>query len=223
MTGHAAGAGAELPPAGSALFETIARQLEDQGYAVMEDALPRALGAGLLEYLGTVSHDEFREARIGRGTGRWQDRSVRRDRIHWIQADHPQGTAWLGWLDDLRRFLNRRLYLGLRSMESHFSLYHPGDYYRRHRDAFRGQANRILSLVTYLNPDWEQDLGGELVLYSPEPESNDTTELVRVLPNMGTLVLFLSEEYPHEVLPAAQDRISVAAWFRRSDSPTDTP
>jgi SM-20-related protein len=79
---------------------------------------------------------------------------------------------------------------------------------------FRTAANdhrpqRVLSSVVYLNPNWDIADGGELVLY-------DTTdsELTRVQPLAGTAVFFMSEEFPHEVLPARRERYSIAGWFR---------
>jgi SM-20-related protein len=106
--------------------------------------------------------------------------------------------------------LNQRLFLGLFSFESHYAHYAPGAYYKRHYDAFRGEANRVLSVVCYLNPNWSASDGGELVLYRDEQDR----EGLKVVPLYGTVVVFLSEEFPHEVLPASRDRYSVAGWFR---------
>ena len=36
-----------------------------------------------------------------------------------------------------------------------------------------------------------------------------------MLPQAGTLALFLSGEMPHEVLPATRERLSLTGWFRR--------
>jgi SM-20-related protein len=36
-----------------------------------------------------------------------------------------------------------------------------------------------------------------------------------VLPQAGSLLLFLSADMPHEVLPASRDRLSLTGWFRR--------
>lgn len=36
-----------------------------------------------------------------------------------------------------------------------------------------------------------------------------------VLPEAGTLVLFLSADLPHEVLPATRERLSLTGWLRR--------
>jgi SM-20-related protein len=100
------------------------------------------------------------------------------------------------------------------SFESHFAHYAPGDYYKRHYDAFKGEANRILSIVTYLNPGWMQSDGGELVIYRDDQDR----EGIRVVPLHGTIVVFLSALFPHEVLPAERDRYSVAGWFRVNES-----
>jgi SM-20-related protein len=36
-----------------------------------------------------------------------------------------------------------------------------------------------------------------------------------IKPRPGCVVLFLSDEVEHEVLPATRDRWSIAGWFRR--------
>lgn len=199
------------------LFENLAAGIESQGYVVLPTALPTPLANQLLDYLARLEQTEFRPARIGRGRDKVKNQFVRRDRIHWIEARQPEGLAWHDWLHGLRAYLNRRLLLGLFSVETHFSRYQQGDFYRRHVDAFRGDANRVLSLVTYLNRGWEADQGGELVIYRSDSEER----LVTVAPAFGTLVLFLSEEFPHEVLPARRERYAVAAWFRLNGSRQD--
>ena len=56
--------------------------------------------------------------------------------------------------------------------------------------------------------------GGELVLY----QNDEDTTGIRVTPALGTVVLFLSEEFPHEVKPASQNRFSIAGWYRVNTS-----
>jgi SM-20-related protein len=36
-----------------------------------------------------------------------------------------------------------------------------------------------------------------------------------VAPQAGTLMVFMSAQWPHEVLPATRDRLSITGWFRR--------
>src|SRR5690606_23717683 len=110
-----------------------------------------------------------------------------------------------------RRGLNERLFLGLDFYEPHYAHYAPGAAYARHRDAFVGQRNRIISTVLYLNADWQEADGGELLVY----DEAATTVLERVRPVGGTLVVFISERLPHEVLPARRSRYSIAGWFRQ--------
>ncbi|MCB1614905.1 MAG: 2OG-Fe(II) oxygenase [Pseudomonadales bacterium] len=196
------------------LFEQIACAIEERGYVVLPASLPETVADNLLDGLSRLSEQRFHRAKVGRGSDQVRNRFVRNDRIAWIEDDDDDLAAWLLWTRQLKDYLNRRLFLGLFGFESHFAHYLPGDFYKKHLDAFRGEANRVLSLVTYLNKGWEPHQGGELLMYSPE----DERELFKVQPCFGTLVLFLSEEFPHEVLPAERDRYSVAGWFRLNTS-----
>lgn len=194
-------------------FEQIAQALVDSGYVVLRRALPEPVSSCLVQ-LRDADPQRFYTAAVGRGREQNRNPDLRRDKIAWIEAGDPQAAPWLEWTSHLQTCLNRRLFLGLFSFESHLALYQPGDFYKTHLDAFRGQSNRVLSLVAYLNRDWQPEWGGELVIYSPESGA----ELCRVLPELGTLVLFLSEEFPHQVLPATRPRLSVAGWFRVNGS-----
>lgn len=199
----------------SELFAAIAQGLRERSYAVLPMALPAALCASLLAQLAMMRDEQFSPAGIGRQDDHILNSRVRSDEICWINGTSVAGQQWLDWCGRLQRALNEQLLLGLFSFESHFAHYGPGDFYRRHLDAFRGATNRVLSLVAYLNPEWGADDGGELVLYLGE---GDDAVCETVVPGLGTLVVFLSEEVPHEVLPAKRDRYSIAGWFRVNGS-----
>jgi len=192
------------------LFEQVANDIYSQGYSVRESALPASLAKALAEQVRALPDDSFTRAGIGRQQDHLKTEQIRRDEICWIDDSTSAGADWLAWTGELQNYINRRLYLGLFSFESHFAHYRAGDFYKTHRDAFRGQQNRVLTVVTYLNPDWQQNYGGDLVIY---PDHGDEA-LLNVAPAMGTLVVFLSEEFPHEVLPADRDRYSIAGWYR---------
>ncbi|RLQ20847.1 2OG-Fe(II) oxygenase [Seongchinamella sediminis] len=196
------------------LFALIADDLEAQGYSVRPGALPGEISSSLYTCQQDLNASKYTDAGIGRGEDFLRTEFVRTDEICWITGDSDAGIRWIDWTSRLQRFLNQRLFLGLFSFESHFAHYSPGAYYKRHYDAFRGEANRILSVVTYLNPGWASTDGGELVLYS---DNQDRVGL-KIVPLYGTVVVFLSEEFPHEVLPASRDRYSVAGWFRVNSS-----
>lgn len=195
----------------------MAFNLERKGYSIHPGALSPCLSEALLAHLGQMPERKFDPAGIGRDEQHMLNNFVRTDEICWITGESEAGRQWLDWTGALQKFLNQRLFLGLFSFESHFAHYAPGAYYKRHLDAFKGEANRVLSLVVYLNPSWIPEYGGELVLYT----GKDSEENIRVLPLFGTVVSFLSEDFPHEVLPASQDRYSVAGWFRVNTSVRD--
>lgn len=196
------------------LFGLIADDLEKQGYSIRPGALPEEISSSLYSYQQDLNTNKYADAGIGRGEDFLKTEFVRTDEICWITGESDAGSKWIDWASRLQCFLNQRVFLGLFSFESHFAHYSPGSYYKRHYDAFRGEANRVLSVVTYLNPAWGHGDGGELVLYSDDQDH----EGLKIVPLYGTVVIFLSEEFPHEVLPATRDRYSVAGWFRVNTS-----
>lgn len=199
------------------LFEHIAQDLQEKGFSINPCALPAQLAETLSAHLQSMPEFKFEQAGIGRDQSHGLNNFVRKDEICWITGESEAGEQWLEWASDLQQYLNRRLFLGLFSFESHFAHYSPGDFYKRHLDAFKGQANRVLSLVVYLNRAWQPDEGGELVLYLNEEDAQG----VKVTPSFGTVAVFLSEDFPHEVLPATRDRFSIAGWFRVNTSTAD--
>ena len=136
---------------------------------------------------------------------------VRGDRTRWFApgALSPAQQMFTDRLDALRVALNRELMLGLVECESHYAVYRPGAVYTRHLDRLRDNDARVLSAVFYLNQGWRETDGGALRLYLEDGSTQD------VLPHAGTLVLFLSARFEHEVLPATRDRMSVACWMRQ--------
>ena len=198
----------------SVLFDQIAEQIYLDGYCVLPGALPDDLAHELATEVRELPETAFSRAGIGRQDDHQKTEAIRRDEICWIDDSTRAGKDWLDWTRELMQAINRRLFLGLFSFESHYAHYRAGDFYKVHLDAFRGQQNRVLTIVTYLNPDWQEENGGELVIY---PEKSNQP-LMQVVPEFGTVVVFLSEEFPHEVLPAKADRYSIAGWFRINNS-----
>lgn len=189
-------------------FDTIAQHLIQSGYIILKNSIPGDM-LRALQSLACAEDDTFQAAGIGREQDHQLNRIVRRDKIKWLDAVHPIEAAYLNHMEALRIALNKRLFLGLFDYESHFAHYPPGAFYKKHLDAFKGQTNRVLTTVCYLNEAWEPSDGGDLLLYSMEDQL-----IERVTPEAGTLVIFLSDEFPHEVTPAQKDRYSIAGWFR---------
>jgi SM-20-related protein len=201
------------------VLDTIADTLVEQGYIVIEKSLPEKLLHSLLDNFNQLRDEEFKAAGVGRHSDFQLQQMIRSDKIHWIANTTETTAEFLHWMDVLRVGINRRLFLGLFDYESHFAHYPVGAFYKKHLDAFRenqkqGQANRVLSTVLYLNEDWQPQSGGELVIYSED----DEIVMEKLSPEFGRLVIFLSEKFPHEVLPANRERKSIAGWFRVNES-----
>lgn len=192
----------------------ISYQLEHTGYIV----LAKPLVDNLLAELFTRCHDDdptrFHAAQVGRGAVKQRIDSIRGDVINWLDADNSTDQAYLACMEDLRLGLNASLYLGLFDYECHYAIYGEGDGYAKHLDALQGKRNRILTTVLYLNEDWQACDGGELVVFEPTGKSVIAT----VKPTFGTMIIFLSESFPHEVLLSRATRRSIAGWFRVSGS-----
>lgn len=198
------------------LFESISNDIIEKGYSISSNALPTDIARLLLQHINELPTENFKRAGIGRTKDHQVNDFIRTDEISWITNDNQASVAWLNWTDALQAYLNRRLFLGLFSFESHFAHYAKGDFYKMHKDAFKGEGNRVLSVVVYLNQHWTPADEGELIIYdqkSPGSCEIDNSEIM-VNPSFGTVVVFLSEEFPHEVLPAKRDRYSIAGWFR---------
>ncbi|WKE65831.1 2OG-Fe(II) oxygenase [Gallaecimonas kandeliae] len=194
-------------------LEAVVEGLAGQGHVVLPGWLDETLRAELRAEL-LVRADELSRAGIGRGGDHQQQLDIRNDQTLWLDGLSGQQQRFLGLMEELRLALNRNLFLGLNDYECHFAHYGPGHYYQKHLDAFRGRSNRVVSTVLYLNEYWPAGAGGELAIYDDKDQL-----LAKVSPEPGTLVCFLSEDFPHEVLPAGADRYSIAGWFRRDGGP----
>ncbi|MBI3186772.1 MAG: 2OG-Fe(II) oxygenase [Gammaproteobacteria bacterium] len=195
-------------------IDQIADALATEGYIILDHVLPESLLALLVTQAIAPEVNHYKAAGVGRDQNLQQIAAIRKDEISWIDNTNAAGKDYLAWMECLRRELNRRLFIGIFDYECHYAHYAPGDYYKTHLDAFKGNTNRIVTTVLYLNADWTSDNGGELVMYAPE--SNNV--LQKILPEFGRLVIFLSDKFPHEVLPANKHRYSIAGWFRVNNS-----
>lgn len=156
----------------------------------------------------------MRAARIGRDDSLQHREDVRGDLIAWLDpaALSPAQRVYNQRLEDLRRAVNATLFLGAFDIELHFACYPPGARYQKHMDRHRDTQMRLLSCILYLNEEWNENDGGQLRLYLPDAETRDIT------PRGGTLVTFLSDQFPHEVLPARRERWSITGWMRARDT-----
>lgn len=193
------------------LLPQIIDDLATRGWSRQDNFLPEPLTHELAqECRARASNGALAPAGVGRGQALTVREGVRGDRIQWLEpGEQAACDQYLAAMDDLRQALNQALYLGLADYESHFALYPPGAFYQKHLDRFRDDDRRTVSAVFYLNDAWRAEQGGALRLY---PEAAPPLD---ILPQAGTLALFMSAQMPHEVLPASRERLSLTGWFRR--------
>lgn len=196
------------------MLDTLAERLTEQSWAIDQtlfstDEIHRLR----MECLQHWQEGRFHEAKVGRAEEQIRRADVRSDWVHWLDPDKAGAavTHYFERLATLRDYLNRSLYLGLVETEAHFAVYPKGASYTRHIDRFRDDDSRVISVVLYLNPIWSDAMGGQLRLYL-DPECQTYCD---VLPSSGTLVVFLSDQVWHEVLPTECPRLSITSWFRR--------
>jgi SM-20-related protein len=196
--------------------ERIANGLATTGWYVGDSIFTAELSARLAQRAHVLANTHaLHSARVGHGAGVQANAQLRSDDTRWI-APAPDDVAErdaVAAVNALRAHLNEALFLGAQEAELHFARYAPGAFYRTHRDRFRDTDARLASLVFYLNDDWPDDAGGELVLYAAD---DSRTVVARVQPSAGTMVCFLSDRFPHEVLPANRERYSLTGWLRRA-------
>lgn len=189
----------------------IVDDLATRGWSQHELFLPQDLSLALAaECLQRAAEGELAPASVGRGAAQEVVERIRGDHIQWIEPGQAAVCdRYLEVMESLRQALNRGLFLGLEEFECHFAMYPPGAFYRPHLDRFRDDDRRMVSAIIYLNEQWQPGDGGELRMSLAGGVVHD------VQPYAGCLVVFLSGDILHEVLPARRDRLSLTGWFRR--------
>jgi SM-20-related protein len=185
-----------------------------QGYAIIDDFLSPDDIAILAEIIKKKwLNGQMTSAKTGKNGLKNQD--IRNDYIAWLADEDktPAIQAYFRKMEILRKLLNTQLFMNVQELETHAALYPIGGHYQKHLDQFSHGASdniqhRQLSTVLYLNQHWQAHHGGALKLYLDEKNTID------ILPNAGRIVLFLSAQFWHEVLPANRERMSLTGWFR---------
>lgn len=195
-------------------FDRVSGRIGAEGWLVLPDFVGQETIAALREECRQLAATgAFRAAAVGNNADHRVRPDIRNDEILWLDA--AQGNAGrqhcLARFEQLRLALNRHLQLGLFEFECHYARYAPGAFYRKHFDRFRNDGRRTLSSVLYLNDGWNKGDGGALRLHLDDRRSTDHVD---VQPAGGTLVLFLSDRFAHEVLPARRERLSLTGWFK---------
>lgn len=188
------------------MLEQIIRDIKDKGWSFQENILTAHDMSEITKFFN-VHRGEFEAAKIGKGQTRQRNENVRGDYTFWIDPLNPPAefVPVMKTLEELKSNLNQEIYLGAREYECHLAYYPPGTFYQKHVDRFNNDSSRVLSFIFYLSEEWKAGDGGELVLYG----ESETT----INPIPGSLMVFLSDNLPHEVKPCKRERRSFTGWM----------
>ncbi|GAB3986957.1 2OG-Fe(II) oxygenase [Spirosoma daeguense] len=198
-----------------ALFENIIDGILTDGYGVADNFLANHEVELLIHQLHQRhTNGQFRAAGIG-NQQTIVEKAIRGDEILWLEkaTATPDEAVFLQRIDAFVEYVNQTCYLGLREFECHYALYPPGTFYKRHLDQFRSDSRRKLSVICYLNSDWQESDGGQLAVYLPK-KNDQPEQQIRINPIAGRLVCFESAQLEHEVLPATRERLSITGWLK---------
>jgi SM-20-related protein len=191
-------------------FDLLIDTYLDNNIGIDAGFITAELSKGLQENILQLQRDQLMTA-AGIGNLEIKDASqkMRSDQIYWMDKSHDNiyEQEFLQLAENFIERLNSTCYTGINGYEFHYAVYPQGSFYKRHRDQFKNSSSRKYSLINYLNNDWLEQDGGQLVVYQ-----ND--EAQKILPHSQTAVFFKSDEMEHEVTTANRQRMSVTGWLK---------
>ena len=196
------------------IYEPVIDGILTEGYGILDNFLSPAEVATLATRLHARREaGQFRPAAIGNQQVT-VEKAIRGDEILWLDeaTAAPEEQAFLQRIGQFVQYVNQTCYLGLRDYEFHYACYPTGTFYKRHLDRFRSDSRRKLSVICYLNTDWQESDGGQLALYLSDADGSERQ--VMALPLGGRLVCFDSGQLEHEVFPATRERLSLTGWLK---------
>ncbi len=191
-------------------FNCLIDSFIENKVGLAEDFLSTSLAADLKANLHSLyANHQLRAAGIGNNALLVKDKLIRNDKIYWLDRQHDNAAEQLFFklMDEFVHYLNRTCYTGITGYEFHYALYEKGSFYKRHLDQFKNNTSRAYSIILYLNADWQEKDGGELVLYHVD-------HIQTIAPMNGKCVFFKSSELEHEVLITHQPRMSITGWLK---------
>lgn len=137
------------------------------------------------------------------------DGKIRNDAIYWLDKKHNNifENEFFDKIDAFVLYLNESCFAGITGYEFHYSLYEKGDFYLKHLDQFKNNSSRKYSMISYLNSNWKESDGGELMIHQNNSQQ-------KISPVQGKTVFFKSNELVHEVLVTQNTRMSITGWLK---------
>ena len=192
-------------------FDLLIDSYLDNNIGIDTGFLTEDLSKGLLQNILQLQKDELMTA-AGIGNEEVKDprQKMRSDKIYWMDKKHPNifEQEFLEQVENFIDHLNSTCYTGINGYEFHYAVYEEGSFYRRHKDQFKNNNDRKYSLINYLNENWLEEDGGQLLVYQNEA-------VRKILPQSQTAVFFKSDEIEHEVVKASRSRMSITGWLKQ--------
>ena len=192
-------------------FDLLINSFVEDNVGIADQFLSEELCADLQQNIAVLLHEnKMKFAGIGNDPSVHAEQQMRGDKIYWLDKknENPHELAFLKLIENFIEHLNETCYTGINGYEFHYAVYEPGTIYKRHKDQFKTDNNRKFSLICYLNNDWVEADGGQLIIYQNGlPQS--------IIPNAQKAVFFKSDEMEHEVTLAHRPRMSITGWLKR--------
>lgn len=192
-------------------FDLMIDSYLDNNIGIDHSFLNEKLCTGLQQNILQLQSDDLMTAAgIGNEVIKDSAQKMRGDKIYWMDKSHNNiyEQEFLQQVENFIEYLNRSCYAGINGYEFHYAVYEEGSFYKKHKDQFKNDSNRKYSLINYLNNNWLEEDGGQLVVYQ-----NETAQTIQ--PQSQTSVFFKSDEMEHEVIKANRSRMSVTGWLKR--------
>lgn len=192
-------------------FEALIASYIENSVGISEHFLSDELANHLKENLLSLNRENLL---LAAGTGNAEKLThntlVRSDVIYWLDKKHnnPYENEFFVQIEAFIDYLNTSCYAGITGYEFHYSLYEAGSFYSKHLDQFQDNSSRQFSMISYLNANWQEKDGGELLIH--QLNNNQM-----ISPTQGKTVFFKSNELEHEVLLTQERRMSVTGWLKR--------
>lgn len=194
------------------VFENLIKGFINNKIGIAENFISHALAERLKQSIFSLQEENLL---LPAGTGNAEklnhNTAIRSDTIYWLDKNHndPHENEFLTTIETFIKYLNLHCYAGISDYEFHYSIYKKGSYYIKHLDQFKNDSHRAYSMISYLNADWQEADGGELLVQLENKQQ-------KIAPTQGKTVLFKSNELPHEVLLTHKTRLSVTGWLKKS-------
>ncbi len=191
-------------------FEDLIASYIENKIGISERFMSDALADNLKQNLINLNNESLLlMAGIGNSEKFALDGTIRKDVIYWLDKKHNNvfENEFFDIIDAFVLYLNESCFAGITGYEFHYSLYEKGDFYLKHLDQFKSNSSRQYSMISYLNSNWKESDGGELMIHQNNSEQ-------KISPIQGKTIFFKSNELVHEVLVTQNTRMSITGWLK---------